>query len=204
MLFDPVGRRELVEEVFVSEGGGDGLLVPDLQRSQGVYGDLPGFYFLLLGQPLLHLLLELVLNLFRLVFILLVVLLEVLLVLFEDLVALLERLGPVLGLVGQVADFLLDDAVGHGDQKHLLLLLEDLDDRLVLAHQVFVLLAHLDYLERALRGGMGTSITFFSFWLKAFIGTYLSSIAVWKLSNLFSFDRHDAVFFSHIFRPFSS
>ena len=75
MLFDPVGRRELVEEVFVSEGGGDGLLVPDLQRSQGVYGDLPGFYFLLLGQPLLHLLLELVLNLFRLVFILLVVLL---------------------------------------------------------------------------------------------------------------------------------
>lgn len=134
---------------------------------------------LLLGESLLHLLLELLLDLLGLRLVLLVVLLEILLVLLQDLVALLQRPRPFLGLAGQVADLLLDDAVGHRDQEHLLLLLQYLHDGLVLARQVLVFATHLYDFEGALGISGGTSISFFSFWLKELIGTYLSSMAVW-------------------------
>ena len=100
--------------------------------------------FLLFGESSLHLLLVLLLYVLCLVFFPFLKLLEVLHVLAQHLVALLEGLLSVISLAFEIFNLVFDDAVGHGDQEHFLFLLQNIHDGLILAHQVLVLLPHLD------------------------------------------------------------
>lgn len=100
--------------------------------------------FLLFGESSLHLLLVLLLYVLCLVFFPFLKLLEVLHVLAQHLVALLEGLLSVISLAFEILNLVFDDAVGHGDQEHFLFLLQNIHDGLILAHQVLVLLPHLD------------------------------------------------------------
>ena len=144
MFFDPVVGRQLVQEIFVSQSGGDSLLISDFEGSERVDSYLPSFDFLLLGQSFLNLFLKLFFNLFGFGFVFLVILFEILFIFFKNLVALKQSFGPFFGLTGQILNFLLDDAMGHSDEEHFFFLFEDLYDGLIFAHEIFVFLPHLD------------------------------------------------------------
>lgn len=74
------------------------------------------------------------LDVLGLVFLTLLELLEILHILHQNLIALFEGTFSIVSLSLQILDLIFDDSMGHGDQKHLLLLLENIDKGLVLAH----------------------------------------------------------------------
>jgi hypothetical protein len=87
---------------------------------------------LLLELAFLDLEFELVLCFLTILLILLLIGLEIVLIPLQELLRLLECLFPLICLILEILNFTFDDAMGHRDQEHLLLLLEYFADDLLL------------------------------------------------------------------------